>query len=262
MGIFEKEISFRVNSKSEMKELLGILDQNGYMWKSGTRATNWIPDFTETIVIDTDTKLIYFSMLCTGYNTIQYARDIFNKNTPKSNQSKSKSGQDCKGIGDVSIFVRGNKVIARDNNTNKVGIAKCSPEDTFDFAVGATLALERLFNATPEKKENKKFVPHLIGKHISDDYGIIGKPTKIIDANGCMLYIGDTVKMYKHNKYYGEGVVVKKESCPYAFVSGTTGAFDDSGLAKMNWTIIYDKSYKSFSHNDLVDNIVYKLQEE
>lgn len=44
----------------------------------------------------------------------------------------------------IEILVEGNKVIAKNLISGKVGIAKCSPEDTFDFLTGATLALERL----------------------------------------------------------------------------------------------------------------------
>jgi len=42
----------------------------------------------------------------------------------------------------ISISVDGNKVIAKMGN--KVGIAKCSPEDKFDIFVGTKIALERL----------------------------------------------------------------------------------------------------------------------
>ena len=45
-------------------------------------------------------------------------------------------------VEDITILVKGNKVIAK--RGNKVGIAKCSPEDDFDIFVGAKLALERL----------------------------------------------------------------------------------------------------------------------
>lgn len=43
---------------------------------------------------------------------------------------------------DITILVKGNKVIAK--RGNKVGIAKCSPEDEFDIFTGAKLAIERL----------------------------------------------------------------------------------------------------------------------
>jgi hypothetical protein len=45
----------------------------------------------------------------------------------------------------VTIDVGGNKVIARCNG--KTGVARCHPDDAFDFFVGAKIALERLEEA-------------------------------------------------------------------------------------------------------------------
>ena len=44
----------------------------------------------------------------------------------------------------IVIYRKDNKVIALDKTTGKTGIAKCSPEDEFDFGIGAKLAFERL----------------------------------------------------------------------------------------------------------------------
>ena len=44
----------------------------------------------------------------------------------------------------IVIFRRGEEVIALDKNTNKRAVAKCSPDDEFDFMVGAKLRFERL----------------------------------------------------------------------------------------------------------------------
>lgn len=45
-------------------------------------------------------------------------------------------------IEDITILVKGNKVIAK--KADKVGIAKCSPEDDFDIFTGVRLAIDRL----------------------------------------------------------------------------------------------------------------------
>ena len=45
-------------------------------------------------------------------------------------------------VEDITILVKDNKVIAKKGN--KVGIAKCSPEDEFDIFTGARLAIDRL----------------------------------------------------------------------------------------------------------------------
>ena len=50
----------------------------------------------------------------------------------------------------IVIYRKGNEVIALDKRTGKKAIAKCSPEDTFDFNVGAKLAFDRLMNVNKE----------------------------------------------------------------------------------------------------------------
>ena len=47
------------------------------------------------------------------------------------------------------------KVIAKDISTGKTGVAKCSPEDTFDFYTGAKLAMERLLGVEKMGTEEK-----------------------------------------------------------------------------------------------------------
>ena len=47
------------------------------------------------------------------------------------------------------------KVVAKDVSTGKTGVAKCSPEDTFDFYTGAKLAMERLLGAEKMGAEGK-----------------------------------------------------------------------------------------------------------
>lgn len=53
----------------------------------------------------------------------------------------------------ITITRHGNKVVAKYGK--KVGVAKCSPEDTFDFATGAKLAFNRLMGEPVDKPENE-----------------------------------------------------------------------------------------------------------
>lgn len=46
----------------------------------------------------------------------------------------------------IVIYRKGDEVVALDKRTGKKAVAKCSPDDTFDFNVGAKLAFERLTN--------------------------------------------------------------------------------------------------------------------
>lgn len=55
---------------------------------------------------------------------------------------------------EVHITVKGNETIAvmKHNSEVKRAVAKCSPDDEFNFEIGAKLALERLFGTKEEKK--------------------------------------------------------------------------------------------------------------
>lgn len=50
----------------------------------------------------------------------------------------------------IVIYRKDNEVIALDKRTGKKAIAKCSPEDTFDFNIGTKLAFDRLMNGNKE----------------------------------------------------------------------------------------------------------------
>lgn len=44
----------------------------------------------------------------------------------------------------IIIYRQGNKVTAKNVNTKETAVAKCHPDDEFDFSIGARLALDRL----------------------------------------------------------------------------------------------------------------------
>lgn len=46
----------------------------------------------------------------------------------------------------IVIYKRGKEVIAVDKKTGKKAVARCCPEDTFDFKTGAKIAFERLLS--------------------------------------------------------------------------------------------------------------------
>lgn len=54
----------------------------------------------------------------------------------------------------IVIYRKGSNVIALDKRDGKKAVAKCSPEDTFDFATGAKIAFDRLIgNEKPKETE-------------------------------------------------------------------------------------------------------------
>lgn len=75
------------------------------------------------------------------------------------------------------------KVIAKDISTGKTGVAKCSPEDTFEFYTGAKLAMERLLGVEmgadkPSTPKSKFSVGQLvIGNEGANRYSITKEKT-------------------------------------------------------------------------------------
>ena len=55
----------------------------------------------------------------------------------------------------IVVYRKDSKVIALDKTTGKTGIAKCSPEDKFDFGIGAKLAFERLTRTNIGEPDNE-----------------------------------------------------------------------------------------------------------
>ena len=86
---------------------------------------------------------------------------------------------------EITITRHGDKVVAKFGK--KVGVAKCSPDDTFDFAVGAKLAFSRLMGEPEDKPKPKQefkvgeFV-RVIGNSRPTHYFPIGSIVGIMDV--------------------------------------------------------------------------------
>lgn len=87
-----------------------------------------------------------------------------------------------KGENKIVICRNGNEVVAVDKMTGKKGVAKCNPEDKFDFITGAKLALDRLI-----VREVKR--PAKVGEYI-----------KIVNPvwTGKRYHKGDIFKVCEH----------------------------------------------------------------
>ena len=97
------------------------------------------------------------------------------------------------GVEDINIIVNGNKVIAKKGD--KVGIARCSPEDEFDIFTGARLALDRLEKKCKPydwlKEGVRYYLPRIDTNALSD----------------CFIYNNDEVD----KRYISRGLVFKTE---------------------------------------------------
>lgn len=109
----------------------------------------------------------------------------------------------------IVVYRNGDTVTALDKRDGRKATAKCSPDDTFDFSVGARLAFDRLMGKTMPKTEQKpkwytgkvvcvesvgsgvtvgKVYNIRNGKYIDDDGDERPKGFRIKDMNYCSLY--------------------------------------------------------------------------
>jgi hypothetical protein len=67
----------------------------------------------------------------------------------------------------IHIYQRGKTVIAHESETGREGIAKCSPDDKFDFSIGARIALLRLFGEeVPDSLTGKDKAEFKVGDRV------------------------------------------------------------------------------------------------
>lgn len=104
----------------------------------------------------------------------------------------------------IVIYRNANRVVALDKATGKEGVARCAPEDTFNFETGAKLAFKRLVGedtaSEPVKPEDPKFKVGEFVRIVGAKSGSIGK------IHG--FPVGQIVKVVgvKRNGYDCEGV--------------------------------------------------------
>lgn len=106
----------------------------------------------------------------------------------------------------IIIYRDGNKTIAMNKVTGEKAEAKCSPEDEFDFSVGAKLALDRLFGAPYYDTTRYRLVEQ---DHYQVGDKVLIKSEKRIDMffnpDGYMdKYLGKTMtikNIHDHNCY-------------------------------------------------------------
>ena len=122
-------------------------------------------------------------------------------------------------VKNVVIWRTGNRVYAKDTITGKETVARCSPEDTFDFLTGAKLALERLEKLSKplavgdevrviNTGEVYRFGEGWINEHIKNDllkirfaYGVsLGYPdVKKLDDKFIIRAIAENMAYIEHN---------------------------------------------------------------
>jgi hypothetical protein len=143
-------------------------------------------------ITDVDSQYAY-------YRTIKRQRgllDVFHFFEQGSNFEKS-----LKPLKNESIVIyrKGQEVIALDKTTGKKAVAKCCPDDEFDFNTGAKLAFDRLLGVEqPKYKEVKRNAEK--GEYIK-----VVNPNNVPDGEYKKGDILKVVRTIGGNAWYGEG---------------------------------------------------------
>lgn len=125
-------------TEEEAKIFLRYLDSVGRKWVDGTSymsMTKWSvhgPDTCYDFYNGTYCNKTYF-LTCYGYTILEFSDfEWDNKSTKRK---------------PVIIYRNGQDVIALDKETGEKAVAKCHPNDEFDFAIGAKIAFGRLYHS-------------------------------------------------------------------------------------------------------------------
>lgn len=112
----------------------------------------------------------------------------------------------------IVIYRKGNEVIALDKSNGNKAVAKCSPDDTFDFNVGARIAFDRLTGVKPfEPKESNNGNFTMLCIESTYVYANKGKLYRFVDGS-TKWDNGDTSGYYKSfEEFVGRNPVWEKK---------------------------------------------------
>lgn len=184
-------------SKKEESKVLKKLEKQGKKWNS----------------YDKPTENSYFSKTSKEY-AIVVIRDIISYTTNATesmllnvNTKKISAAEFLKKNKETIVIYRnGAETIALEKNTGRKAVAKCSAEDTYNFEIGAKLALKRLFPETVREVRRYAEVGEYI--KITDPIATQGKYGKgdILRVKEAFPPTKDTIHCVK---CYGANIVIQ-----------------------------------------------------
>lgn len=135
MKEFITPVSIKVNGKEEVRKTLEKLDKMGFVWNSGRNLT------TEKLK-HIYREIEYIDVNNDGRVTRSYSRNLYDHVITA--KEFLREGKEC-----IVIYRKGDETIALDKTTGKKAVAKCHPDDEYDFNTGAKLAFARLTGEQP-----------------------------------------------------------------------------------------------------------------
>ena len=141
-------------SKKEEKEVLKKLEKQGKKWSDYAKPTEhsyFLNSHNEYAIIVNGRAICYTANITRSM--------LWNENSKKISAAEFlKENKET-----IVIYRNGAETIAIDQSTGKKAVAKCHPDDTYDFYTGAKLAVERL--TEPEYYNGKVVCVDLEERH-------------------------------------------------------------------------------------------------
>ena len=130
--------------------------------------------------------------------------------------------------------------LKQDKKIVKTTLANCSPKGKFDLKTDAKLVLDKLF---------EEFVPHL--EYFGENWGTIGTPTKMKDALGRPLFIGDVVTI----RPLSLSPSIICEDGNEQFVMGIANVCKRDGRITDGWRVYKSKDHAELTHGETYRDI-------
>lgn len=188
-----KDTKIRCRNGKEAEEVLKVIEERHpeAKWQSGSNPTKFNPFYNDGGYLRIHDDRITFA------NNDEVRDNEFSDATSVKRFMRRHNTT-------VHIHQKGNMVIAHESQTGREGIAKCSPEDKFDFYTGAKLALARLYGdefIPFEAKKSDEMCKYKVGdkvvvkswKSLEDKYGLdsLGFIKDIAFVGGMEKYCGE-----------------------------------------------------------------------
>ena len=187
------------NSKKEESKVLEELEKQGKKWSNYDKPTE------NSYFSDTSNE--YAIVVTENGNFIRYTTNATESMSFYVNTKKISATEFLKENKETIVIYRnGSETIALEKNTGRKAVAKCSAEDTYNFEIGAKLALTRLFPEPVREVDRYAEVGEYI--KITNPIGAIGKYKK-----GDILRVKEAFPPTKgtihYVKCYGANIVIR-----------------------------------------------------
>lgn len=135
------------------------------------------------------------------------------------------------------------RVVEQDNNSYKV------------YSCPTCKATIRVYPITKEiiNKDTKKIVHYFINEE--EFFGYVGTPTKMVDAKGKPLSVGDIVEVYSNLTGYAFKSVVVYNEGKY-FIMGIMDSCSDDGDIDSNWKPVKIINYSDIEYNEMACSVM------